>query len=67
MINHGRDPAMMTPDDRLAEIAAILAEGYLRIISKTESNCLDDLAESTAHCDHTVNGNGAGTREDAVA
>jgi hypothetical protein len=30
-----RDPATMTPDDRLVEIAEILATGYVRRISST--------------------------------
>ena len=60
MIISPRDPSSMTSEDSLSEIAAILARGYLRLISSKESqNTLDDRPESSAPCGSTVNGNGA--------
>ncbi len=47
-----RDPADMTPGGRLAEVASILAAGYVRILQKR----LALLADDTAPCDHAVDG-----------
>jgi hypothetical protein len=68
MISPSRDPGSMTDNDRLAEVAAILSLGYLRLQkSRKESrNQLDDLAESTAPCDHEVDGNSAVPRKEAI-
>ena len=30
----GRDPSLMSPDDRLAEVASLLAKAYLRLASR---------------------------------
>ena len=55
-----RDPAAMAPDDRLAEISAILARGYLRPLDSREicpdtapgaQESLAEPAESEAPCD----------------
>ena len=60
MIIDRRDPATMSAQERLFEIAAILARGYLRLLSRKESRKgLDEDAESSAHCNKAVNGNGA--------
>ena len=56
-----RDPASMTSEERLREIAAILARGYLRLIltEKESRNSLAGRLESEAPCDRLVNGNEA--------
>lgn len=46
-----RDPAAMTPDDRLGEIASILALGYRRLLQKR----LDDQPGLLALCAQPVN------------
>ena len=67
MISQHQDPATMSHDARLAELANILALGYLRLLkSRDESqNCLDGLAESTAPCVSTVSGGRAARKETA--
>jgi hypothetical protein len=50
----------MTGEERLSELAAILALGYIRLLSRNESqNELDDGPESCAPCGSMVNGNRA--------
>ena len=55
-----RDPAGMTAEERISEIAAILAKGYLRLLDPREScpnvpdpaqKLLAAPGESTAACD----------------
>ena len=56
MIITTQDPAVMSEQERLSEIATILAEGYLRHLSRKENpNILDDQPENSAPCDHLVN------------
>ena len=57
----------MSDDARLAEIADILALGYLRFLKSQDEgqNCLDGLAESTAPCVSTVSGGRAARKEPA--
>ena len=61
MLNVARDPDAMPEDDRLSEIAAILARGYLRLLRGRQKaledgqNCLDDGREDEAPCDRSVN------------
>lgn len=62
--NDPSDPANMTPEERLAEVAAILGEGVLRLRRRaavpgdiphannppeSEQNGLDDCAETRLH------------------
>lgn len=39
----------------LAEIARLLARGYLRMLSESDQNPLADLPQPEAPCDRTVN------------
>ena len=56
MIINTRAPSEMAGEERLSEIAAILARGYMRMISRKESRKeLDVPAESEASYDHVVN------------
>ena len=48
------DPASMAPADRLAELAEVLAVGYLRLLVSREKE-LDQAANGEALCLHTVN------------
>lgn len=63
-VNDPSDPANMTPEERVAEVAAILAEGVLRLRRRTavpgdvppvgiplesEQNGLDECAETRLH------------------
>ena len=57
---HARQPAVMPPVARQAEIAVILAKGYLRLLDSRETcpdvgpgaqECLAEPPESTAACD----------------
>ncbi len=58
---HGRDPAALTPQERLVELGAILATGYRRLrVSLAESR------QSEALCDPTVDGNGAEPAEEVA-
>jgi len=51
MIIRKRDPAAMTWEESLTEIAAIMARGYLRIISsRAHRNCLDAARDSEPDC-----------------
>jgi hypothetical protein len=62
--NDPSDPVNMTPQERIAEVAAILARGVLRLhrqaavggdvspaqdSSESDQNCLDDGAETRLH------------------
>jgi hypothetical protein len=49
------DPAEMTPEQRLAEVASILAAGYLRCRTFTE-NPLDCSGAPLPLCDHGLTG-----------
>ena len=51
---HRRDPAAMPPAARIAELGAILAEGYRRL-RLNRQNCLAASRESEPSCD-PVNG-----------
>jgi hypothetical protein len=59
-----RDPAAMSADERLAEVAAILAAGYVRLVLNRQRP-LDPGAESVALMTHAVDGDGAARAEDA--
>ncbi len=63
-VNDPTDPANMTPEERLAEVAAILAEGVLRLrrraavpatvaparnLLESEQDGLDDSPETRLH------------------
>lgn len=51
------DPAHMAPDARWAELGAILAVGFRRMLgSRWRENSLELSPESTAPCASTVNG-----------
>ena len=52
-----RDPGRLSPEERLAELGAILAEGYRRL--RLRQKPLDESAEPEAASDAAVNGNGA--------
>jgi hypothetical protein len=56
-----RDPALSTPDERLREIAELLARGFTR--SQRAHNQLADLGEHEHSCDDAVNA----AREEEVA
>ena len=48
-----RDPAEMTPEDRLAEVAFLVAEAYLRVlVSRRKELELSPIVE--APCDQMV-------------
>ena len=55
-----RDPASLTPAERLAELGTILAVGYRRL-RLSRQRTLDGSAEVEALCDSAVDGNGAET------
>ncbi len=57
-----RDPAAMTPGERLAELAEILAAGFRRF----RQRALDDVAESEAPCDQAVDGDRAESAEEVA-
>ena len=59
MICRPRNPASLSPEERLAEIAAILATGYRRLSLSRESDHkeLAETPESEAPCDSGVDGN----------
>ncbi len=60
MIIKNRDPSSMSSKERLSEIAMLLAQAYIRLLFREESqNTLDDSTESEAPCDRLVNGNEA--------
>jgi len=67
MIPSSTDPDTMSPDARLAEVAEILALGYLRLkTGRKESKELDMSRPPTAPWSGVVSGNGAeNTRESA--
>ena len=68
MIITPRDPASITGEERLSEIAAILAGGYMRMISRKESRKeLDESAKDEAPCDHVVNSQKNRTAMEEVA
>lgn len=48
-----RDPALSTPEDRLREIAELLARGFIR--SRRAQNQLADLGGHEHSCDDAVN------------
>ena len=50
-----RDPASMTSEERLAEIASILATGYRRHALNLR-NALADQGQLEAQCDQAVDG-----------
>ena len=71
-----RDPATLTPAERLAKIAAILATGYGRLRIQRDAaadgagcspNPLDDRAPVEAPCDAMVNGREATPPKEADA
>ena len=56
------DPAHLTPDQRLDEVAALLATGVRRLLalrqqprSDSSENCLDDPAALSLHVSRPVN------------
>ena len=48
-----RDPVQMHPRDRLAELADILARGYVRLLAARQK-ALAESAESEPSCVHVV-------------
>ena len=61
------EPSTMPPDARLAELANILALGYLRhIFRQKESNSLELGRRSTAPVVSEAVGNGAGSRKETA-
>ena len=54
-----RDPAAMTPEERLAEIARTFATGYRRRVLSREKELAGGPAVE-APCERPLNGNGAG-------
>jgi hypothetical protein len=44
-----RDPGLLAPDERLAEVAVLLAVGYRRLLQKS-GNGLDVRADPEAPC-----------------
>lgn len=60
MISQVLDPDTMPEDARWAEIASLLALGYLRLkFRQKESNCLELDRHSTAQCVSKPYGDGA--------
>ena len=53
-----RDPTSLTPNERLAEIAQILAAGYARLVISRQK-ALATSASAEALSSDPVNGNGA--------
>ena len=53
-----RHPSSMSPADRMAEIGAILATGYGRLLISRQK-ALGSSPRAEALCDHPVNGDGA--------
>ena len=71
-----RDPAALTPAERLAEVASILATGYRRLRlyaqklsdpADPDPNPLDDRAPVEGPCDAVVNDREATPRKEADA
>ena len=50
-----RDPADLTPEDRLAEVAFLIAQGYLRSLV-SRGKALDSGHQSEALCGKKVDG-----------
>ena len=64
-----RDPARMKPDERLVEIATLLATAYRRMCAQHTTASQDPLDSSAPHaasCDQMVNGDGV-SQETEVA
>lgn len=59
-----RDPAAMTAEERIGEIAAIFAVAYARLVLNREKR-LDPSAESVALMTGAVDGHEADREEDA--
>ena len=59
------DPKLMTSEERQAEVSALLARGYLRLLVAGEDSqkALADPAESEPSC-HPVNGSEDKLKED---
>lgn len=54
-MTRGRNPAGLSSEERLAEIAALLATGYRRIQLKNSESPLAERPESEAPCDPVMN------------
>jgi hypothetical protein len=48
--NDPTDPVRMTPDQRVAEVSALLAEGYLRLRRRAAVACREIPPESGQNC-----------------
>jgi len=67
LITLSLDPDAMTSEARLAEVAHILAQAYLRLkFRQKESNCLDVLRHPTAPCVSDAIGDGARPRKETA-
>jgi hypothetical protein len=61
-----RDPAGMTPKERLEQIVIILATGYRRLQLRRQK-ALDETAQDEAPCDRPVNGDVADAGQEDAA
>lgn len=50
-----RDPGTLTQEQRIGEIGALLATGYLRNLQKNSTKCLAEQAETEAQCAPVMN------------
>ena len=64
MVILGRDPFVMNPADRRAEVTRILARACLRFLRNAESS-LAELGEAAAEC-RSSDGREAGRQESAA-
>lgn len=63
-MNPGRDPGLLRPDERVAEVAALLAVGALRLAQKLR-NGLAAGADAEAQCAPVLSGTESlGTRSE---
>jgi hypothetical protein len=44
-VSGGKDPAAMRPEDRLAEVAAILTRGYIRVLAARSAGDADPFSK----------------------
>jgi hypothetical protein len=65
MIINDRAPSEMTSEERLSELASILAKGFLRLISSQKE--LDVPIEDEAPCDLVVNSQKNRTSMEGIA
>ncbi len=64
-MSNGLDPDLMSPEERLAEIAGILAAGLMRLRARKSSCLVADDGESSLDCLATPSGHAGNQPETA--